>query len=110
MRKELKEASWSPSRTGSASGSSCTSEPRQEISSRAQEARATLDRTKGYRGQAKSSFKRAKEALLKADSYCTPTAGRGSVTSGGSGSRDQRRGPPGGPDLPQFMHGLTQAA
>ena len=31
--------------------------------------RATLDRTKGYRGQAKSSYKRAKEALLKADSY-----------------------------------------
>ena len=31
--------------------------------------RATLDRTKGYRGQAHSSYKRAKEALLKADSY-----------------------------------------
>jgi large subunit ribosomal protein L20 len=31
--------------------------------------RATLDRTKGYRGQAKSSYKRAKEALIKADSY-----------------------------------------
>ena len=31
--------------------------------------RATLDRTKGYRGQANSSYKRAKEALLKADSY-----------------------------------------
>jgi large subunit ribosomal protein L20 len=31
--------------------------------------RATLERTKGYRGQAKSSYKRAKEALLKADSY-----------------------------------------
>ena len=31
--------------------------------------RSTLERTKGYRGQAKSSYKRAKEALLKADSY-----------------------------------------
>jgi large subunit ribosomal protein L20 len=31
--------------------------------------RATLDRAKGYRGQANSSYKRAKEALLKADSY-----------------------------------------
>ena len=31
--------------------------------------RATLERTKGYRGQAHSSYKRAKEALLKADSY-----------------------------------------
>ena len=31
--------------------------------------RATLERTKGFRGQAHSSYKRAKEALLKADSY-----------------------------------------
>jgi large subunit ribosomal protein L20 len=31
--------------------------------------RATLERTKGYRGQASKSYKRAKEALLKADSY-----------------------------------------
>src|SRR6201989_2799548 len=31
--------------------------------------RATLDRTKGFRGEAHSSYKRAKEALLKADSY-----------------------------------------
>jgi large subunit ribosomal protein L20 len=31
--------------------------------------RAALERTKGYRGQAHSSYKRAKEALLKADSY-----------------------------------------
>ena len=31
--------------------------------------RATLERTKGFRGQAKSSYKRAKEALLKADTY-----------------------------------------
>ncbi len=31
--------------------------------------RVTLARTKGYRGEAHSSYKRAKEALLKADSY-----------------------------------------
>jgi large subunit ribosomal protein L20 len=31
--------------------------------------RATLERTKGYRGDANSSYKRAKEALLKADTY-----------------------------------------
>ena len=31
--------------------------------------RATLERTKGYRGEANSSYKRAKEALLKADTY-----------------------------------------
>jgi len=31
--------------------------------------RATLERAKGYRGEYHSSYKRAKEALLKADSY-----------------------------------------
>ena len=31
--------------------------------------RATLARAKGYRGEAHSSYKRAKEALLKADAY-----------------------------------------
>jgi large subunit ribosomal protein L20 len=31
--------------------------------------RATLELAKGYRGEAKSSYKRAKEAVLKADSY-----------------------------------------
>ena len=31
--------------------------------------RAALARTKGYRGEAHSSYKRAKEALLKADHY-----------------------------------------
>ena len=31
--------------------------------------RAVLARAKGYRGEAHSSYKRAKEALLKADSY-----------------------------------------
>ncbi len=31
--------------------------------------RAMLDRAKGYRGDANSSYKRAKEAVMKADSY-----------------------------------------
>jgi large subunit ribosomal protein L20 len=31
--------------------------------------KATLERTKGYRGEAHSSYKRAKEALLKAETY-----------------------------------------
>ena len=31
--------------------------------------RATLERTKGYRGEAHSIYKRAKEAVMKADSY-----------------------------------------
>ena len=31
--------------------------------------RETLERAKGYRGQSSKSYKRAKEALLKADSY-----------------------------------------
>jgi large subunit ribosomal protein L20 len=31
--------------------------------------RSTLEQTKGFRGQAHSNYKRAKEALMKADSY-----------------------------------------
>ena len=31
--------------------------------------RATLERTKGYRGEAHSNYKRAKEAVMKADAY-----------------------------------------
>ncbi len=31
--------------------------------------RATLERTKGFRGEASSNYRRAKEALMKADSY-----------------------------------------
>jgi large subunit ribosomal protein L20 len=31
--------------------------------------RATLERTKGFRGEANSNYKRAKEALMKADAY-----------------------------------------
>ena len=31
--------------------------------------RATLERAKGFRGEASSNYKRAKEAVMKADSY-----------------------------------------
>ena len=31
--------------------------------------RATLELTKGFRGEARTNYKRAKEALMKADSY-----------------------------------------
>ena len=31
--------------------------------------RSTLERTKGYRGEAHTGYKRAKEALIKAESY-----------------------------------------
>jgi len=31
--------------------------------------RATLERTKGFRGEANSSYRRAKEAAMKADAY-----------------------------------------
>ena len=31
--------------------------------------RATLERAKGFRGEANSNYKRAKEAVMKADSY-----------------------------------------
>ena len=31
--------------------------------------RSTLERTKGFRGEANSNYKRAKEAVMKADSY-----------------------------------------
>ena len=70
--------------------------------------RATLDRTKGYRGQAKSSYKRAKEALLKADSY--------SYAHRRTRKRDFRRlwitrinaaARQEGMSYSQFMHGLT---
>lgn len=72
--------------------------------------RAALDRTKGYRGQAKSSYKRAKEALLKADSY--------SYAHRRTRKRDFRRlwivrinaaARQEGLSYSQFMHGLGQA-
>jgi len=72
--------------------------------------RATLERTKGYRGQAKSSYKLAKEALLKADSY--------SYAHRRQRKRDFRRlwivrinaaARQEGLTYGQFMHGLREA-
>jgi large subunit ribosomal protein L20 len=72
--------------------------------------RATLDRTKGYRGQAKSSYKRAKEALLKADSYAyrdRRTRKRDFrrlwITRINAAARRE------GMSYSQFMHGLKEA-
>jgi large subunit ribosomal protein L20 len=72
--------------------------------------RAVLARTKGYRGQAKSSYKRAKEALLKADSYA--------YRDRRNRKRDFRRlwivrinaaARQEGLSYSQFMHGLREA-
>ncbi len=72
--------------------------------------RATLERTKGYRGQASKSYKRAKEALLKADSYA--------YRDRRNRKRDFRRlwiirinaaARQEGMSYSQFMHGLKQA-
>ncbi len=72
--------------------------------------RATLERTKGYRGQASTSYKRAKEALLKADSYA--------YRDRRNRKRDFRRlwivrinaaARREGLSYSQFMHGLKQA-
>jgi large subunit ribosomal protein L20 len=72
--------------------------------------RATLERTKGYRGQASKSYKRAKEALLKADSYA--------YRDRRNRKRDFRRlwivrinaaARREGLSYNQFMHGLKQA-
>ena len=72
--------------------------------------RATLERTKGYRGQAHSSYKRAKEALLKADSYA--------YRDRRNRKRDFRRlwivrinaaARQEGMSYSQFMHGLREA-
>ena len=72
--------------------------------------RETLERTKGYRGQASKSYKRAKEALLKADSYA--------YRDRRNRKRDFRRlwivrinaaARQEGMSYSQFMHGLKEA-
>ena len=72
--------------------------------------RATLERTKGFRGQAKSSYKRAKEALIKADTYA--------YRDRRNKKRDFRRlwivrinaaARQEGMSYSQFMHGLKEA-
>jgi large subunit ribosomal protein L20 len=72
--------------------------------------RETLARAKGYRGQASKSYKRAKEALLKADSYA--------YRDRRNKKRDFRRlwivrinaaARQEGLSYSQFMHGLKEA-
>ena len=72
--------------------------------------RATLAMAKGYRGQASKSYKRAKEALLKADSYA--------YRDRRNRKRDFRRlwivrinaaARQEGMSYSQFMHGLREA-
>jgi large subunit ribosomal protein L20 len=72
--------------------------------------RATLERTKGFRGQANSSYKRAKEALLKADSYAYRDRRNKKrdfrrlwITRINAAARRE------GLSYSQFMHGLKQA-
>ena len=72
--------------------------------------RATLDRAKGYRGQAHSSYKLAKEALLKADSYAYRDRRNKKrdfrrlwITRINAAARQE------GLSYSQFMHGLKQA-
>ena len=72
--------------------------------------RAALERTKGYRGQAHSSYKRAKEALLKADSYAYRDRRNRKrdfrrlwITRINAAARRE------GMSYSQFMHGLKEA-
>jgi large subunit ribosomal protein L20 len=72
--------------------------------------RATLARAKGYRGDAHSSYKRAKEALLKAESYAYRDRRNRKrdfrrlwITRINAAARQH------GMSYSQFMHGLTQA-
>ena len=72
--------------------------------------RATLELTKGFRGEAHSNYKRAKEALMKADSYA--------YRDRRNRKRDFRRlwitrinaaAKQNGMSYSQFMHGLKLA-
>ncbi len=72
--------------------------------------RATLERTKGFRGTANSSYKRAKEALLKADSYAYRDRRNKKrdfrrlwITRINAAARRE------GLSYSQFMHGLKEA-
>ena len=48
---------------------SCSANEGQAFSPRPQEAARSLERTKGFRGEANHNYKRAKEALIKAETY-----------------------------------------
>ena len=72
--------------------------------------RATLALAKGYRGEAHSSYKRAKEAVMKADSYAYRDRRNRKrdfrrlwITRINAAARQH------GMSYSQFMHGLQQA-
>jgi large subunit ribosomal protein L20 len=72
--------------------------------------RATLELTKGFRGEAHSGYKRAKEALIKADSYAYRDRRarkrdfrRLWITRINAAARRE------GMSYSQFMHGLSEA-
>jgi large subunit ribosomal protein L20 len=72
--------------------------------------RATLELTKGFRGEAHSGYKRAKEALMKADSYAYRDRRarkrdfrRLWITRINAAARRE------GMSYSQFMHGLSNA-
>ena len=72
--------------------------------------RATLELTKGFRGEAHSGYKRAKEALMKADSYAYRDRRarkrdfrRLWITRINAAARRE------GMSYSQFMHGLAKA-
>ena len=72
--------------------------------------RATLERAKGYRGDRHSSYKRAKEQLLKSDSYAYRDRRNKKrdfrrlwITRINAAARRE------GMSYSQFMHGLSEA-
>src|SRR5205085_5836275 len=72
--------------------------------------RSTLERTKGFRGEANSNYKRAKEALMKAEAYQYRDRRNRKrdfrrlwVTRINAAARQE------GMSYSQFMHGLQQA-
>ena len=72
--------------------------------------RATLELTKGFRGEAHSNYRRAKEALIKADTYAYRDRKarkrdfrRLWITRINAAAREN------GMSYSQFMHGLAQA-
>jgi large subunit ribosomal protein L20 len=72
--------------------------------------RETLALTKGFRGEAKSNYKRAKEALMKADSYAYRDRRNRKrdfrrlwITRINAAAREN------GMSYSQFIHGISQA-
>ena len=72
--------------------------------------RAVLERAKGFRGEAHSSYKRAKEAVMKADSYAYRDRRNRKrdfrrlwITRINAAARRE------GMSYSQFMHGLSEA-